>query len=144
LKPVKNLICLLKKANTIELRLSLETASRLDTQEFTKLYGTRRFITVFEKALNRSLSRIRPIQSTQPHSSSLRSTLILSSYLRLGLSSGFFPSGFSTKILYAFSFSTMRATFPAHLILFYFIILIILGEEYMLWSFSLWSFQFKN
>jgi hypothetical protein len=55
--------------------------------------------------------------------------LILPTYLRLGLPSGLFPSGFPTNILYAFLFSPIRATWPAHLILFYLITLIILGEE---------------
>jgi hypothetical protein len=35
-----------------------------------------------------------------PHHNSWRSAVILSSHLRLGLSSGFFPSGFPTKTLY--------------------------------------------
>jgi hypothetical protein len=41
-----------------------------------------------------------PDQSIPPHPISLRSILILSSYLRLGIPSGLFPLGFPTKILY--------------------------------------------
>jgi hypothetical protein len=41
----------------------------------------------------------------------------LSTHLRLGLPSGLFPSGFPTNILYVF-FITIRATFPANLILY--------------------------
>jgi hypothetical protein len=52
---------------------------------------------------------------------------MLSSHLSLGLPSGLFPSGFPTKILYAF---LMCATYPAHLTLRDLIILFILGEEY--------------
>jgi len=59
---------------------------------------------------------------------SLRSLLILSSYLRLALTSGLFPSGFPTKILYAFLNSPTRTTCPAHSILHELIILIIYGE----------------
>jgi hypothetical protein len=39
-----------------------------------------------------------------------------------------FPSGFLAKIVYAFLISPTSATFPTHLILFYFILMF--GEEY--------------
>jgi hypothetical protein len=60
-------------------------------------YGTRRFNTCSQEP------------STGPYleryQSYLRSILILSTNLRLGLPSGLFPSGFPTNILYAFLFS---------------------------------------
>ena len=42
-----------------------------------------------------------PNKSSPPHPTSWRSILMLFTYLRLGLSSGLFPSSFPTKILYA-------------------------------------------
>ncbi|PNF32348.1 hypothetical protein B7P43_G11514 [Cryptotermes secundus] len=53
---------------------------------------------------------------------------------------GLFPFGFPTNILYAFIFSRIRPTCPAHLNWSLSIILIVLGEEYKLWSSSLCSF----
>ena len=52
-------------------------------KKFPALYGTRRFITAFTRA--------RSNQSIPPHSTSLRSILILSYHLRLGLPSGSSP-----------------------------------------------------
>jgi hypothetical protein len=46
-----------------------------------------------------------PLVPILSHLISLRSILILSTHLRLGLPSGLFPSGFPTNILYAFLFS---------------------------------------
>jgi hypothetical protein len=83
-------------------------------KNFPAFYGTRRFITVFTRALYWSISWARSIQSIPSHPISLRSILILSTHLRLGLPSGLFHSGFPTNILYAFRFSPIRATCPVH------------------------------
>jgi hypothetical protein len=67
-------------------------------KKFLAFYGTRRFITVFTSARHLSLSWASSVQSIPPHPTSWRFILILSSHLRLGLSSGLFPSGFHTKL----------------------------------------------
>jgi hypothetical protein len=82
-----------------------------------------------------TLSQINPY-----HPISQRSILILSTHLRLGLPSGLFLSGFPTNTLCVFRFVPIRTTCPAHLILLDLIILIILGEEYMLRSSSMCIF----
>jgi hypothetical protein len=109
-------------------------------KNFPTFYGTRRFITVYTRVLYCSLSWAISIQSIPPHPISLRYILILSIHLGLSFPSGLFPYGFPTKILYAFLFFPIRASYPAHLIFLYFIIVILLGEEYKLRSFSLCSF----
>jgi hypothetical protein len=83
------------------------------------------------------LSQLNPAHTPQP--SSWRSILILSSHLHLGLPSGLFPSGFPTKPLYTPLPYPIRATCPAYLIL-DFITHAIVGEGYISWSCSLWSF----
>jgi hypothetical protein len=52
------------------------------------------------------ISQINPIQTIRTY---LRSILILSTHLRLGLPSGLFPSAFPSNILYAFLFAPIRA-----------------------------------
>jgi len=71
--------------------------------KFPTCYGTWRFITMFTRAHDWFLYWARCIQSTS-HPISLRSILIFSSHLYLGLASGLFHSGFLTLILYAFQF----------------------------------------
>jgi hypothetical protein len=56
-------------------------------------------------------------QSTASHTISLRSILILTSNLHLGLRSHSFPFDFLTKIWYVFFISPMHPTCPDHLIL---------------------------
>jgi hypothetical protein len=97
---------------------------------FPTFYGTRRFNTEFTRTLHLSLSWARPIQSISPHTTYIRSILILCNHLRLGLLSGLLPSSFPTNNLYEFTFSPVRATCPAHLIFLALIILIILREAY--------------
>ena len=54
-------------------------------KKFPAFYGTRRFITAFTSARHLSLSWASSIYSVTPHSTSWRSILILSFYLRQGL-----------------------------------------------------------
>jgi hypothetical protein len=74
-----------------------------------------------------TLSHVNPLRRTDPIS--LRSILILSSHVRLGVPSGLFPSGFPTKILYAFRFSPIRATCPTDLTLLDLIVLFYLAKS---------------
>jgi hypothetical protein len=69
--------------------------------KFFAIYGSRRFITALTRARHLSLSSAKVIESMLPHPTSRKSILLLSSHLRLGPSSGLFPSGFPTKIFYA-------------------------------------------
>jgi len=62
-----------------------------------------------------------------------RSTLILSSHLRLGLPRGILPSASPTKVLHAFLISPMRALCPVNLILPDLVTLIIFDEQHKIW-----------
>jgi hypothetical protein len=66
-------------------------------KKFPAFYGTRRFNTEFTRVLHWSLSWAISSQSTPSHPISLRSILILSNHLRLGLPSGLFQLTEPTK-----------------------------------------------
>ena len=106
-------------------------------KKFPAFHGTRRFITALTSVRHMSLSWASPIQPIYPHPTSWRSSLILSTHLRLGLPSGLLPTGFPTKTLYTPLSSPIRFTCPAHLILLDFITRTIMGEEYKSFSSSL-------
>ena len=94
--------------------LEKPTGLRL-VKRFSAFYGTRRFITAFASARHLFSFWASSIHSMPPHPTSWRSILILSSHVRLGLSSGLLPSGFPNKTLYM-PLPPIRARCPAHLI----------------------------
>ena len=119
-------------------RVLLEKLTGLQpVKKFPAFHGTRRFVPTLTSVRQLPLSGASPIQSIDPHHTSWRSILILSTHLRLGLPSGLFPSGFPTKTLYTHLSSPIRATCPTHHILLDFITRTILGEQYRLFSSSL-------
>ena len=96
-------------------RVFLEKLTGLQlVKKLPAFHGTRRFITALTRVRHLFLSWPNPIQSVYPHRTSWRSILILSTHLRLGLPSGFLPSGFPIKTLYTPLTSPIRATCPTH------------------------------
>ena len=82
-------------------RVLLEKLTGLQlVKKLPAFHGTRRFITALTSVRHLSLSWANTIQSLYPHPTSWRAILILSTHLRLGLSSGLFPFGFPSKTLY--------------------------------------------
>ena len=126
-------------------RVLLEQLTGLQlVKKFPAFHGTRRFITALKSVRHLSLSWASPVKSIYPHPTSWRSVPILSTHLRLGLPSGFFPSGFPTKTLYTPFSSPIRTTCPAHLTLLEFITRTILGEVYKSFSSSLWKYKQRD
>ena len=77
---------------TLWCRVLLEKLTDLQlVKKFPVFHGTRRFITARTSVRQLSLCWASQIQSIYPHPTSWRYVLILSTHLRLGLPSGFFP-----------------------------------------------------
>ena len=66
-------------------------------KKFSEFYGTPTFATVFTRSGHLSLPSARSIQSMSPQHTSWRSVLIVSSHLRLGLTSGLLLSDYRLK-----------------------------------------------
>jgi hypothetical protein len=90
---------LLVAGHYLKSRLSLSLSKNI-----LLTYGTQRFITVFTKARHWTLSWANRIQFAPSIRISLRTILMLSSHLRLGLPSGLFSSGLPTKNLQIYRF----------------------------------------
>jgi hypothetical protein len=108
-----------------------QSPSRVTNQEIIRLLWNHKVHYCVHNSLPliHILSQMNPVHNLPP--SFLRSILILFSYLRRGLPSGPFSSGFPTKIFYAFRVSPMRATCPVHVNLLD-LITLIFGEAYKL------------
>jgi hypothetical protein len=82
-------------------------------QNYPTFYGTRRYITVFTRSLQWSLSCAKSIQSLLTNYSSPRSILILSTHLYLGFPSVLFPSDISSiSYMHSFSPQFMQHSLP--------------------------------
>ena len=82
-------------------------------KKFSAFYGSRRFVIMFTRVLHLSPSWASSVQFILLHAF-CRCILVIS-HLPVGLLNYLFPTGFSTKILYAPFLSHIRATCPAYL-----------------------------
>ena len=124
---------------SMEQRPSWYTNQFWASQQIPRILWNLKFLTAVARARHLSLSWASWNQSIPPHQTFPRSNLILPSHLRLGLSSGVFPSGFPINTLYKPP-HPIRSTGRAHLVLLDFITLTIFVEQHRSLSSSLCSY----
>jgi hypothetical protein len=131
------LVCSPALSSTEQQNPSREANSCSTGEQFRVFYGTWRFIVVFTRAHNWTLTLATEIHLKPSHPISLSSIVILEFLLRVNSSSGLSPSGLPSKVLNAFFpyfYLPMCATYWAHLILLDLVSVIKFGKEYKLWS----------
>ena len=98
--------------NSMEQSPSWETNRSSASQEIFRILWNRNVHYRFTRAGHLSLSWTKSFRPMPPYPTSWRSNFISSSYLRLDLPSGLFPSGLPTKILFASLLSPIVPSSP--------------------------------
>jgi hypothetical protein len=100
--------------NSMQWNPSWKASMRSTTQKLPANYGTQRLITMFTTTIHWCLNWPKLINCTPSHPISLKSFLLVSSHLFLGLTNALFCSTFLIKILYATLFYLTHITCSTH------------------------------
>lgn len=112
----------------------------LPVKKFPAFCWTEKCIVLFTWAWHWFPSWVRGIQSTALHFVSLRYILVVSSHLLLGLTCCLPIRLYRHCIMCIFLISSVLSTWLSHATLLDLVTLLILGKEFEVWSYSLWTF----